>query len=122
MFRKRQKNITVGRLLLTEVKYSFLQPQYEKLCVFRRVRNTLSRSFFLTGVTFGLTAWNKFDALGAGAGVTAWSEQTQVAAGSLTRVLHCKHKKNIIIVLSVKTLKFRTYFILFRLVDFVDDS
>lgn len=69
--------------------------------------------FFLTGVTLGLTAWNKFDALGAGAGVAAWSEQTQVAAGSLTRVLHCKHKKNIIIVLSVKTPTLRT-FILFH--------
>lgn len=49
--------------------------------------------FFLTGVTFGLTAWNEFDALGAGAGVAARSEQTQVAAGSLTRVLRCKDEE-----------------------------
>lgn len=89
---------------MTEVKYLFLQLQYEKFCVFLFffLMKHIKLIFFLTGVTFRLTAWNKFDALGAGAGVTAWSEQTQVAAGSFTRVLHCKHEKNIITVLSVK--------------------
>lgn len=40
-----------------------------------------------------MTAWNKVNALWAGAGVTTRSEETQVGAGSLTGVLNCKHRK-----------------------------
>lgn len=40
-----------------------------------------------------MTARNKVGALWAGAGVTTRSEETQVAAGSLTGVLDCKHRK-----------------------------
>lgn len=46
---------------------------------------------FLTCVARSVTAWSKVDTLWAGAGVTTRSEETQVAAGSLTRVLVCKH-------------------------------
>lgn len=50
-------------------------------------------SFDLTCVACSVTSWSKVYTLWAGAGVTTRSEETQVAAGSFTRVLDCKHRK-----------------------------
>lgn len=50
-------------------------------------------AIFLTGITFSVTARDEAGALRAGAGVSSWSEQTQVAAGSFTRILHCRDKE-----------------------------
>lgn len=48
---------------------------------------------FLTGVTLSVTAGHEVGALWAAAGVSARSEQTQVAAGSFTWILNCRHKE-----------------------------
>lgn len=56
------------------------------LCHLLRKINIL----FLTSITFSVAAGDKAGALGAGAGVTSRPQQTQVAAGVLTRVVHCR--------------------------------
>lgn len=48
---------------------------------------------FLTCVAYSVTAWSKVDTLWAGASVTTRSEETQMAAGSLTGVVDCKHRE-----------------------------
>lgn len=57
------------------------------LCMTHSDKNNL-----LTSITFSVAARDKAGALGAGTGITLWSEQTQMAAGSLTWILHCRDK------------------------------
>lgn len=46
----------------------------------------------MTCITLGVAAGDEAGPLGAGAGVPPRPEQTQVAAGSLTRTLHCRDR------------------------------
>lgn len=48
----------------------------------------------LTGVAFSVAARDEAGAFRAGAGVTSRTQQTEMAAGSLTWIFHCRDKKS----------------------------
>lgn len=68
------------------------QLRHDAYYFIKKDRGNLKKTPLLTCITFSFTAWDEAGALGAGTAVPSWSEQTQVAAGSLAWILHCKYK------------------------------